>query len=99
MMMQLFIMISDISNGVRPTYIATRWSECILEENYKQGDEEKKLGIPNSKLTDRSQASAKNKALGQVAFLRGLVKPLLEVVQKLFNVFTPCMKNIESMSV
>jgi hypothetical protein len=111
MMMQLLLMISDISNGVRPTYIATRWTARILEENWAQGDEEKILGlllmcciititigIPTSKLTDRSQSSNENNAIGQVAFLRGLVMPLLTVVENLFNVFKPCLKNIEGMN-
>jgi hypothetical protein len=66
LMMQLLLMCCDISNGLRPTHIATRWTARIFEENWRQGDEEKARGLTPSKLTDRSIASAKNNANGQV---------------------------------
>jgi hypothetical protein len=69
LMMQLLLMCCDISNGLRPTHIATRWTQRIFEENWLQGDKETAYGFTPSKLTDRSITSPQNNANGQVSEL------------------------------
>jgi hypothetical protein len=55
--------------GFRPTYIAVRWTKGILEENWNQGDKEKWLNIPTTRLTDRSFSGTKNNSLNQVFWM------------------------------
>lgn len=45
---------ADLSNQTKSFHIASQWSQRIMDESYRQGDEERKLGIPVNPLGDRS---------------------------------------------
>nr|BAA34310.1 EFPDE4 [Ephydatia fluviatilis] len=65
---------ADLSNQTKSFHIASQWSQRIMEESYRQGDEERKLGIPVNPLGDRSVSIEKC----QVTFIDYIVYPLWE---------------------
>lgn len=46
---------ADLGNPAKPVPLAAEWARRITEEQFIQGDEEKKLGIPLNPLGDRDQ--------------------------------------------
>ena len=64
---------ADISNPAKPLPICLRWTELVMEEFYRQGDMEAKLGMPISPFYDRVKTSV---AQCQMGFVNVLVKPL-----------------------
>lgn len=65
---------ADLSNQTKSFHIASQWSQRIMDESYRQGDEERKLGIPVNPLGDRSISIEKC----QVTFIEYIVYPLWE---------------------
>eukprot|EP00731_Ephydatia_muelleri_P019154 Em0011g1194a len=65
---------ADLSNQTKSFHVASQWSHRIMEESYRQGDEERKLGIPVNPLGDRSVSIEKC----QVTFIEYIVYPLWE---------------------
>jgi hypothetical protein len=64
---------SDLNNPTKPLEISLEWSVRIMEEFYRQGDQEKEAGLPVSNFMSRSDS---NIAKCQIAFMDLLVNPL-----------------------
>eukprot|EP00930_Biecheleria_cincta_P033657 TRINITY_DN23318_c0_g1_i1.p1 TRINITY_DN23318_c0_g1~~TRINITY_DN23318_c0_g1_i1.p1 ORF type:complete len:1004 (-),score=156.38 TRINITY_DN23318_c0_g1_i1:63-3074(-) len=70
----LLLHIADVSNSTKPFRICRTWAYKLMEEFFRQGDEELKLGIPVQALNNRNIV---NKPFCQVGFIEYLVSPLL----------------------
>lgn len=68
---------ADISNGAKQKEIAIQWADRCLEEFFRQGDAEKKMGIPVSPLCDRNSVSRPE---SQSGFIEFIIKPTFEVL-------------------
>lgn len=80
--MQLLLKVSDISNVSRPFDFANKWCDILNEEFFRQGDNEKKLGLGlSSPLNDRDNA---DKPKGQIGFYNFICLPLYNVVKRIF---------------
>ncbi|TPX75282.1 hypothetical protein CcCBS67573_g03449 [Chytriomyces confervae] len=73
LVLEIALKCSDLSNPSKPQDIAVQWSFCIMEEFYRQGDEERKHGLPVSNFMDRQNP---NVAKCQIGFIDLLVAPL-----------------------
>ena len=83
LVLQMALHAADISNPAKPWAVSLRWTECVLEEFFAQGDEEKAVGLPVTPGFDRAaQPTWKDRAKGQAFFLGVLVKPLFEALGK-----------------
>jgi 3',5'-cyclic-nucleotide phosphodiesterase len=80
--LQLLMKVADISNVSRPFEIADKWCDILNEEFFRQGDQEKALGIGlTSPLNDRDSA---NKPKSQIGFYNFICLPLYTVLSQLF---------------
>ncbi|CAJ0642370.1 13456_t:CDS:2 [Entrophospora sp. SA101] len=73
---------ADLSNTVRPWDISKHWSDCVVEEFFKQGDLEKQKHLPVSPNMDREQAQQPQISLGFGDFV---VKPYFEAFALFLN--------------
>jgi hypothetical protein len=64
---------ADIANPAKPSKVCLQWTELVMEEFFRQGDLEAKLGMPISPFYDREKTST---AACQMGFINVLVKPL-----------------------
>jgi len=71
--------LADISNPAKPGNLFVVWTDRCLEEFFKQGDEEKKMGLPVSPLCDRVST---DRAESQIGFIQYVVLPAFKVVSK-----------------
>eukprot|EP01071_Lankesteria_metandrocarpae_P004065 Lankesteria_metandrocarpae@DN3349_c0_g1_i1.p1 len=74
LMLKMCLKAGDLSHGALEWLQHTEWSFRVVEEFYKQGDEEASLGLPKSPLCDR--ATHKDLAKSQRGFLEFVVIPL-----------------------
>ena len=51
--LQCLIHCADLSNPAKPVDIAVEWATRVMEEQFRQGDEEKRLGLDIGPLCDR----------------------------------------------
>ena len=56
-LLQCLIHCADLSNPAKEENLAVNWSNRIMQESFKQGDEERRRGIPMNPLGDREQVS------------------------------------------
>ena len=89
--MKLLLKVGDISNVSRPFAIADKWCDVLNEEFFRQGDNEKSLGLElTSPLNDREHP---DKPKSQIGFYNFVCLPLYQVVARLFP---PLQVNLES---
>ena len=93
--MDVAIKCGDINNAAKSLEISTQWAANIMEEFFKQGDEERKLGLPISMFMDR-QTTVISKC--QVGFIDYIVIPLYEVWDQFMNDkgLFPAMDNLKT---
>ena len=72
---------ADVSNPTKPLNIYKHWAKRCVDEFFRQGDTEKKLGIPVSFNCDRETVSL---AQSQIGFIDGIVFPLFSVIVEFF---------------
>ena len=72
---------ADVSNPTKPLDIYKQWANRCVEEFFKQGDMEKRLGIPVSFNCDRETVSLPK---SQIGFIDAIVSPLFSVVCEFF---------------
>ncbi|KAJ3124679.1 High affinity cAMP-specific and IBMX-insensitive 3',5'-cyclic phosphodiesterase 8A [Nowakowskiella sp. JEL0407] len=82
LVMDIAIKCGDISNAAKPTELCTKWAALIMEEFFRQGDEEKRKGIPVSMFMDRNNTVIPK---CQVGFIDYIVTPLYEVWDQYMN--------------
>jgi len=74
------IHLADISNPSKPTHIATKWTDKLLDEWFLQGDLEESMGLPFSPSCNRR---ATNREKSQIGFINFVVLPSYELLGKL----------------
>jgi len=72
---------ADISNSCKPWKISVQWADRVISEFFRQGDEEKRLGIPVQVLNNRETL---NKPSSQVAFIEFFVAPFNKAMVRMF---------------
>eukprot|EP01105_Mastigella_eilhardi_P022148 TRINITY_DN5431_c0_g1_i1.p1 TRINITY_DN5431_c0_g1~~TRINITY_DN5431_c0_g1_i1.p1 ORF type:complete len:1014 (-),score=170.14 TRINITY_DN5431_c0_g1_i1:110-3151(-) len=75
--MQGILKLCDLGNPLRLWEVCHKWSECIMEEFFQQGDLEVQHKLPKSPFMDRTTPKV---AKCQCAFLEYAVAPLVAVV-------------------
>ncbi|KAJ3255864.1 High affinity cAMP-specific 3',5'-cyclic phosphodiesterase 7A [Boothiomyces macroporosus] len=66
---------SDVNNLTKPPAISRMWTQLIMDEFFKQGDQEKARGMPISMFMDRNSTDIPKCQLG---FIDYIVLPLYE---------------------
>ncbi|ORZ40347.1 hypothetical protein BCR44DRAFT_118924 [Catenaria anguillulae PL171] len=83
---------ADINNPSKPLHLCTQWTAFIMEEFFRQGDEERKRGMEISTLMDRFNTDIPK---CQVGFIDFVVAPLFEVWGKFMeDDIRPVLNNI-----
>ncbi|KAI9206711.1 uncharacterized protein BJ171DRAFT_597362 [Polychytrium aggregatum] len=82
LLLEMCIKCGDISNAAKATELCTKWAYLIMEEFFRQGDEEKKRGIPVSMFFDRHNTVIPK---CQVGFIDYIVSPLYEAWNTYIN--------------
>ncbi|KAH3745954.1 cAMP phosphodiesterase [Pelomyxa schiedti] len=75
--LQMFIKFADVNNATRPWEIAKLWAERIMEEFFRQGDEEKKGKLPVSPFMDRTDSKIPK---CQATFIEYVIQPFADVI-------------------
>eukprot|EP01118_Nematostelium_gracile_P019482 TRINITY_DN9043_c0_g1_i2.p1 TRINITY_DN9043_c0_g1~~TRINITY_DN9043_c0_g1_i2.p1 ORF type:complete len:186 (+),score=54.04 TRINITY_DN9043_c0_g1_i2:115-672(+) len=91
--MEIALKCADISHASKNLEIHLNWTNRITEEFYRQGDEEKALGMNVSPLMDRVTG---NVPKSQIGFINFMVMPLYEVWVEEFENFKECVQQLES---
>eukprot|EP00440_Ansanella_granifera_P036414 gb/GFBE01039513.1/.p1 GENE.gb/GFBE01039513.1/~~gb/GFBE01039513.1/.p1 ORF type:complete len:1034 (+),score=227.02 gb/GFBE01039513.1/:1-3102(+) len=91
LLMNLLLHMADISNSTKPFRICRTWAYKVLDEFFRQGDEELNLGIPVQALNDRGKV---NRPFSQVGFIEFLVAPLLFTVVKALPPIEPMLEQM-----
>ncbi|KAH3760410.1 3',5'-cyclic-nucleotide phosphodiesterase regA [Pelomyxa schiedti] len=76
---QMILKMSDINNQTRPWETARTWTDLIMEEFYRQGDQEAEKSLPKSPFMDRGSTRVPT---CQSAFIKFFVSPVLDAVSK-----------------
>ncbi|CAH8862985.1 unnamed protein product [Trichobilharzia szidati] len=71
---------ADLSNPTKPLEIYQQWVSRIMEEMFRQGDQERKFGIEISPMCDRETACIYST---QIGFIDYIVYPLWETMAEL----------------
>eukprot|EP00727_Mastigamoeba_balamuthi_P013388 m51a1_g8672 putative protein pde- isoform a (855) ;mRNA; r:129094-132214 len=88
LVLQMLIKASDVSNPAREWAACQRWARRVMEEFLEQGDRERAEGLKISPFMDRSTSDV---AKCQVAFIKFVVRPMMELVQSLSPSVGQCM--------
>lgn len=83
---------ADLSNPAKKEKINTLWVDLVFKEFFKQGDEERKLGLPISLLCDRNTT---NISKSQIGFINFAVKPAYDALLKFVPEINPYMEVIQ----
>ncbi|XP_061411803.1 dual specificity calcium/calmodulin-dependent 3',5'-cyclic nucleotide phosphodiesterase 1A-like isoform X2 [Lethenteron reissneri] len=75
--MSLLLHAGDISHPTKEWPLHQRWTEALMEEFFRQGDREAKLGLPFSPLCDRNSTMV---AQSQIGFMDFIVEPTFSVL-------------------
>merc|ERR1712113_890605 len=78
--------VADVSNAMKPFELSKQWARRVVDEFFKQGDEEKRLGIPVGCLNDRDKINLPG---SQHGFINFLVAPLVVGVVRVFQQLCP----------
>lgn len=89
LMHRLTLHVADISNPMRPTRLAARWSRVCIDEFFEQGDLEKAQQLKVSMLCDRDTTSFPG---SQIGFIDFIVAPTLEKFGKVLPKLRPALK-------
>ncbi|TRY74424.1 hypothetical protein TCAL_00657 [Tigriopus californicus] len=75
--LQNMVHCSDLSNPTKPLDIYRQWVDRIMEEFFRQGDQEREAGLEISPMCDRYNATIE-KSQARVGFIEYIVHPLWE---------------------
>ena len=79
--LSIMLKCADIGHGAKTLELHKKWSRRIIEEFYRQGDNEIKHNLPISPLNDRKNSVSKS----QEGFLVHIVLPLYEALNIRFK--------------
>ena len=82
---KIMIKCSDVSNPTKELTLMEPWCKGVIEEFLRQGDMEKKLGLPVSPNMDRDFL---NVPASQIAFIDYIVTPLFDSLDKFISIPT-----------
>lgn len=82
LMLEMAMKCADLSNVCKKTSLSIHWTALITNEFFLQGDEEKRLGLPCSPLTDRDTVSVSKSQMG---FIDIIVVPMFELWAKFWG--------------
>mmetsp|Transcript_14320 Transcript_14320/g.29448 ORF Transcript_14320/g.29448 Transcript_14320/m.29448 type:complete len:1400 (-) Transcript_14320:60-4259(-) len=89
----MILHISDVSNPTRPNSVSRKWSFAVQEEFFRQGDEEKRLGLAVSPFMDREY---ENLPRMQGAFIDAIVSPVFHLCAEFLPLIEKnCIKNMQ----
>ena len=83
---------ADVSNPSKPINIYKQWAKRCVDEFFRQGDMEKKLGIPVSFNCDRETVTL---AQSQLGFIDAIVFPLFSVLAEFFEDLNFTIENLK----
>lgn len=83
--MCLILHCADISNPAKPYHIHCKWTEMLLEEFFRQGDDEIKIGLAASPMMDRNTTLIPE---SQIGFMHVIVQPAFTVLHDMFDLVT-----------
>eukprot|EP00026_Physarum_polycephalum_P002521 Phypoly_transcript_02528.p1 GENE.Phypoly_transcript_02528~~Phypoly_transcript_02528.p1 ORF type:complete len:390 (+),score=85.37 Phypoly_transcript_02528:1354-2523(+) len=92
LLLQIAIKCADISNPTKSTYLCNAWATRVMEEFYRQGDEERRQQLQISAFMDRTKPS---EAKCQLGFIDFIVGPLFEVWVNFLPEMTNCLVLVE----
>ncbi|KAJ3413736.1 High affinity cAMP-specific 3',5'-cyclic phosphodiesterase 7A [Chytridiales sp. JEL 0842] len=75
LILNIAIKCADVNNPAKPLDSCKRWTELIMEEFFRQGDEEKRRGVPVSMFYNRETTDIPK---CQIGFIDFIVHPLFE---------------------
>jgi len=75
---------ADISNPCKPRDVMMSWTRRVLQEFWRQGDEEVRLGLEVSPLCDRADGCM-TVPEGQIGFISFVVQPFFEPIAALID--------------
>uniref|UniRef100_A0A3Q3VWM2 Phosphodiesterase n=1 Tax=Mola mola TaxID=94237 RepID=A0A3Q3VWM2_MOLML len=85
--LSLLLHTADISHPAKRWDLHHRWTISLLEEFFRQGDKEAKLGLPFSPLCDRKSTMV---AQSQIGFIDFIVEPTFLVLTEMIErIMTP----------
>ena len=90
--LNIFVHSADISNPTKPLDIYKQWAQRCLDEFFRQGDAEKRLGLPISFNCDRNTVTLPQSQLG---FIDAIVYPLFSVVNEFFPGLNFTLQNLK----
>ncbi len=90
--LQMCIHCADLSNPAKKEPINKIWIDLVFKEFFKQGDEEKKQGLPVTLLCDRVTTNI-NKS--QIGFINFAVKPAYDALMHFIPEINPYMDVIK----
>ena len=80
---------ADIGNPCRVFAASEEWSNRIMEELWRQGDLERRMGLPISHLCDRTSVNVPG---SQADFISGFTIPIFEKLSQIFPKFAPMLE-------
>ena len=93
MLYNYLIHAADLGHNCKKFDISLQWVEVLCEEFWKQGDMEKKKGIPVSFLCDRDKIDVPT---SQIGFLRGFIVTTFDCLAAMFPSLKYTMENAEN---
>ena len=91
--LNILVHAADISNPTKPLDIYKIWAQRCVDEFFRQGDMEKRLGLPVSFNCDRNTVSLSQSQLG---FIDAIVLPLFSVINEFFPGLNFTLKNLDT---
>jgi len=90
--LNIFIHAADISNPTKPLDIYKQWAQKCIDEFFRQGDMEKRLGLPVSFNCDRDTVTLPQSQLG---FIEAIVSPLFSLINDFFPGMNFTLQNLK----
>ena len=90
--LNILIHSADISNPTKPLDIYKEWAQRCVSEFFRQGDMEKRLGLPVSFGCDRDLVTLPQ---SQIGFIDAIVFPLFSVVNEFFPGLNFTLQNLK----
>ena len=91
--LSLIIHAADISNPTKPLQIYKEWSQRCVDEFFKQGDLERKKGLPISFNCDRYNVSLSQ---SQIGFIDVIVLPFFTILNEYFPQLSFTLVNVQN---
>ena len=90
--LNMLIHSADISNPAKPSKISQQWTDKVYEEFFRQGDLEKKLGVPVSMMCDRYTTNVNQAMIGFISFV---VMPTIDILYNILPEIPEYTRNLQ----